>query len=128
VTSCPSGYTPNSVTRNCDQCLANCQQCLSKTLCSSCAQGYILNSDQTACILSSTCTAGQVQYKSACYATCPTGTYQQGQICVRSCPADFYFFNNFCYPTCFSVTPFFDLDACFTQCPPNTPGCLPTRP
>lgn len=128
VTSCPSGYTPNSVTRNCDQCFANCQQCLSNTLCTSCAQGYILNSDQTACILSSTCIAGQVQYKSACYATCPTGTYQQGQICVRSCPADFYFYNNFCYPTCFSVTQFFNLDACFTQCPPNTPGCLASRP
>lgn len=125
VQSCLAGYFPNSVTRTCDRCFANCQQCLSATACVTCATGFLLNSDRTACVQSSACQTGQVQYKSVCYNTCPLGTYQSGQICIRSCPANTYFYQEYCYPTCPAETSFSNPDACVTQCPAGLAGCGP---
>lgn len=93
VNTCQLGFYGNSVTRTCDRCFSNCQQCLSATTCVNCVPGYLLNNLQTSCIISSSCQPGQVQYNSVCYTSCPLGTYQQGQLCIRSCPPNTFFYN-----------------------------------
>jgi len=108
---------PDSTSRQCLPCSANCNDCFSASFCINCASGYTMESGR--CVASTTCPSGQYQYKSNCVSSCPVGTYMSGNTCVRSCTdSKNYFFNQICFPSC--PTALRTADACVNNCPSGT--------
>jgi hypothetical protein len=96
--NCGNGFFPNSNTRTCDACAANCQNCLNKDYCLTCANGF--TSVDGKCLAQSKCSANQFSYNAVCVASCPSGTFTSNGRCVRSCPAGSFYFGGWCYDTC----------------------------
>ena len=96
--NCGNGFFPNSNSRTCDACAANCQNCLNKDYCLTCATGFTAVDGK--CIAQSRCPANQFSYNAVCVASCPSGTFTSNGRCVRSCPAGSFYFGNWCYDTC----------------------------
>ena len=99
VNDCGMGFFGNTVTRMCEECVANCMSCQNAASCVQCNPNYISVNGQ--CVLSLGCTESQVQYKGECMESCPAGTGRQGRTCIRACAsAETYFYQGFCYSTC----------------------------
>jgi hypothetical protein len=88
VSQCPTGY--GNVGGQCLQCATNCAACDgSKTLCTSCLNGYALDQVSGLCQQAPSCQFGQ--YFS-----------QSSNACTRICPANTYFYENVCLTACLS--------------------------
>lgn len=116
VGSCPSGFFPDSSSRQCQTCSANCVSCFSASYCIICNTGFTMQGG--VCTASSTCPSTQYQYNSACVSSCPIGTYTQGSQCQRTCPANNYYLSQICYITC--PTTLRTNEACVSTCPNGT--------
>lgn len=77
---CPIGYFGNTVTKNCELCQSNCNQCANAQQCTSCASNYILNS--------------QGQCTSQPLSLCSAGLYELNNNCFSNCPISYFANNN----------------------------------
>ena len=116
VGACKSRYYPDSATKKCLACAANCVTCFSGSFCAICDTGYDMISGQ--CVKSTSCQANEYQYEGNCVARCPIGTSTQGSTCQRSCPKGNYYLGKVCFLSC--PTAFRTDEACVNSCPPGT--------
>ena len=116
VGTCSSKFYPDSATRKCLACAANCVTCFSSNFCVICDTGYQMV-DGT-CVKATTCSANQFQYEGKCVASCPIGTSTQGSTCQRSCAIGNYYLGKVCFMSC--PTAFRTEEACVNSCPPGT--------
>jgi proprotein convertase subtilisin/kexin type 5 len=116
VGACQNGFFPDSTSRQCLPCPANCDSCFSSSFCIICRTGFAAVSG--ACVQASTCTSSQLTYNGACVATCPQGTYADGTKCSRICADGTYWGSGVCYISCPSGLRV--ADACVQQCPTGT--------
>jgi len=78
-TACSTGYALNDGENTCDECEANCDTCDSGTVCTDCASGYYLDSED--------CTACAIDNATACSdeetaTSCDTGYQAISGACV----------------------------------------------
>jgi hypothetical protein len=117
VGSCPSGFYPDSNTRQCASCSVNCVSCFSASYCIICNTNY--QAENGVCVSTVVaCPSSQYTYKSKCFANCPIGTYSNGQSCSRICGPGTFYSNQVCYISCPSGLS--TADACVAQCPAGT--------
>ena len=86
VNNCPTGY--GNVGGQCTQCAENCAGCSgSKSLCTSCVNGYALNAVTGNCEIAPSCQFGQYfsQSRNGCARICPTNTYYYESVCLTAC-------------------------------------------
>ena len=76
---CPVGYFGNTLSKNCENCPTNCNECVNSQQCTSCAASYTLTSQ-------SQCTTKPVSF-------CSPGLYELNNNCFSNCPIT-YFANN----------------------------------
>jgi proprotein convertase subtilisin/kexin type 5 len=116
VGSCDNGFYPDSNTRRCLACSANCISCFNPSYCIICGTGFEMQNG--VCVPSTTCSSNQFQYNGQCISSCPIGTYLVGSQCFRSCPDNNYYLSQICYLSC--PTPLRTNEACVSQCPAGT--------
>jgi hypothetical protein len=115
VGTCASKFYPDSTSRQCLPCSANCETCFSSSFCIICTTGYAMVNG--VCVKSTSCPANQYQYNGQCLSQCPVGTYVVGSTCNRSCPDGNYYLSQMCYISCPQLR---TNEACVQQCPAGT--------
>lgn len=115
--ACPSGYYLN--TGSCSRCSANCLECTSATVCTSCPVGTFLNPVTSAC--AATCPNGMFPSGSLC-AACPVGCLicNSATLC-SSCASGYFLYNSGCSTSCpasytIANTSSNTCDACSSSC------------
>lgn len=116
VGTCAAKYYPDSITRKCLACSANCVTCFSSSYCVICDTGYAMVAGN--CVASTSCPPREFQYNKACVKNCPVGTFLVGSSCFRSCPVNNYYLSQICYISC--PTGLRTDEACVNNCPQGT--------
>ena len=98
VDNCGIGFYPDTPTRECLQCIANCDSCTNGDRCITCSLNYFADALRR-CVLNLNCGQNQqFQYRNGCVDECPTSTIPDGDRCIEVCLEDHLFIDGFCRP------------------------------